>query len=355
MPSDPKELTSAEIEELVRLEKRAEWGPWIVVTDPAKIGNDWMIASCGYDGEVAGDVTITTDHLHASECRSEGPTADAEFIVALRNHGPRLLGMAQQLAEVRSEVETQRKRTETAEGRAKYLSTFLEEAATAAACGKDPAKYLATSVPTDLRDRIATLEAKVEAQENLICDFKAASMLCGKEGDPAEVQPRHIEQHITELTHRNEALEGQLAKALDGLRAAAKMCELCHGKGRYEPHCFMCRDSSYDHVCSEERDCTNEKCAETHALLSALTTPEVPKLCTRCGQERTARGGDVHCSGDRDNFDHDDDGGCHRFTPEVPATECPNADNGVVPHTSCTLCGLGQQGTSEVPTEEDDS
>lgn len=45
--------------------------------------------------------------------------------------------------------------------RIEYLSSFLEEAAHAAAQGVNPAQYLATKAPTTLRDWIAELEAKV--------------------------------------------------------------------------------------------------------------------------------------------------------------------------------------------------
>lgn len=46
---------------------------------------------------------------------------------------------------------------ERLEARETYLSTFLEEAAHAAAQGKDPSRYLATAVPTTLRDEIKRL------------------------------------------------------------------------------------------------------------------------------------------------------------------------------------------------------
>jgi hypothetical protein len=38
-------------------------------------------------------------------------------------------------------------------------------------------------------------------------------------------------------------------------------------------------------------------------------------VCARCRQIKTARGGDVHCSGDCDDAFHDEEGGCHEFVP----------------------------------------
>jgi hypothetical protein len=40
-------------------------------------------------------------------------------------------------------------------------------------------------------------------------------------------------------------------------------------------------------------------------------------VCARCGQVKTASGGDVHCSGDCDSFEHDADGGCHAFVQDA--------------------------------------
>lgn len=42
---------------------------------------------------------------------------------------------------------------------------------------------------------------------------------------------------------------------------------------------------------------------------------EADERCARCDKEKTARGGDVHCSGDCDHFQHDEPDGCHNFVP----------------------------------------
>jgi len=47
----------------------------------------------------------------------------------------------------------------------KRLKHYLEEAAPAAACGKNPADYLARKVPTDLRDEIKRLQQRIAELE----------------------------------------------------------------------------------------------------------------------------------------------------------------------------------------------
>jgi len=52
------------------------------------------------------------------------------------------------------------------------------------------------------------------------------------------------------------------------------------------------------------------------AAYAALTQPAADAVtCETCGQTQTALGGDVHCSGDCDDFSHGAAGGCHEYRP----------------------------------------
>lgn len=93
------------------------------------------------------------------------------------------------IGKVRAENATLRARIGELEKNNKHLSTFLEEAAHAAATGKNPAKYLATEIPTELRDEIARLNtknsmlrAKVKELETLLDPHAmTAAYMCGYE------------------------------------------------------------------------------------------------------------------------------------------------------------------------------
>jgi DNA repair exonuclease SbcCD ATPase subunit len=61
------------------------------------------------------------------------------------------------LQAARAELEAAREQADELEKMNRHLSSFLEEAAHAAASGENPKKYLATSAPTVLRDRIKEL------------------------------------------------------------------------------------------------------------------------------------------------------------------------------------------------------
>jgi hypothetical protein len=78
-------ITRDEVAALRLLETHAEHAPWIVETDKRKLGNNWLIASLGNDSDTGIDVQLTTDGLHASECRGYGAKADGDFIAAARN------------------------------------------------------------------------------------------------------------------------------------------------------------------------------------------------------------------------------------------------------------------------------
>lgn len=92
-----KKITRDEVFALRALERLAEWGPWRVETDKERFGLNWLIAGFGYDenGDVSYDVYLTTDGLHASECRSNGAKADADLVAALRNAAPALIDAAE--------------------------------------------------------------------------------------------------------------------------------------------------------------------------------------------------------------------------------------------------------------------
>lgn len=90
-------ITRDELLTLRALECLAEWGPWIVETDKEKMGNNWLLAGFGTDddGAVSYDVFMTTDGLHASECRGNGAKADADLCAALRNSARELIDAAE--------------------------------------------------------------------------------------------------------------------------------------------------------------------------------------------------------------------------------------------------------------------
>ena len=98
MTDNAKPLSAEGLAELASLDRYAELGPWIIERSTEFSGKNWLLASMGadHDGE---NVYVTTDRLHASECRGNGPTDDAAFIVAARNAMPRLLATLAELKE----------------------------------------------------------------------------------------------------------------------------------------------------------------------------------------------------------------------------------------------------------------
>jgi hypothetical protein len=91
--------------------------------------------------------------------------------------------------------------------------------------------------PADLRAALAALDAaRVECDRlsQLVCDFRAASLLEAGGGDPAGVTPAHVERHVTELRAECDRLRAEydrLAAAVDALdelgrRAARAAAEL---------------------------------------------------------------------------------------------------------------------------------
>jgi hypothetical protein len=71
-------------------------GPFIV--DSAEnIGDNWIVAYFGTDDdryEGRHNVIVTTDHVHASELRSDGAGADADFVAWVMTHRDEVLRLA---------------------------------------------------------------------------------------------------------------------------------------------------------------------------------------------------------------------------------------------------------------------
>lgn len=88
---EPETITEEELRTLDAAVKKSEFAPWLVETDKNNIGENWFIASFGNDGEMNSDVYLTTDRLHVSECRSDGPLADATAVALLRRHARALI------------------------------------------------------------------------------------------------------------------------------------------------------------------------------------------------------------------------------------------------------------------------
>jgi hypothetical protein len=77
--------------------------------------------------------------------------------------------------------------------------------------------------PADLRAALAALDAaraECDRLGQLVCDFRAASLLEVGGGDPAGVTPAHVERHVTELRVECDRLRAKLEEA-DGVIAAA--------------------------------------------------------------------------------------------------------------------------------------
>lgn len=65
-----------------------------------------------------------------------------------------------------------------------------------------------------------------------------------------------------------DAIYAERDTFLAALRKASKLCSLCHGSGRYYPHCRFCDDSTFDHECPPKRDCALDTCVAIRALLA---------------------------------------------------------------------------------------
>ena len=69
---------------------------------------------------------------------------------------------------------------------------------------------------------LAEERAKVAQLEQRVCDFQAAGMIdVGGQGGPCRVEPKHIEQHVTELRAKVAALEAA-CEAKDGALVLAR-------------------------------------------------------------------------------------------------------------------------------------
>lgn len=76
---------------LQELDGSAEIGPWKAVVAPKYDGENWLLGSFGTDNESDLTVYLTTDGIHASECRGKGALADAEFCAEARNLMPQII------------------------------------------------------------------------------------------------------------------------------------------------------------------------------------------------------------------------------------------------------------------------
>lgn len=72
-----KRLDNAALEVISNRWQGAERGPYLIVTDPDKVCENWMVANLGA-GADGNDVWLTTDHIPGSELRST-PESQAEF------------------------------------------------------------------------------------------------------------------------------------------------------------------------------------------------------------------------------------------------------------------------------------
>ncbi len=79
--------TLAIIQALDKLEREMSTGPFKSDT-MANVGENWLIATFGTDHKNI-DHILTTDHVHASEVRSN-PEADAAFFALVRTHWPEI-------------------------------------------------------------------------------------------------------------------------------------------------------------------------------------------------------------------------------------------------------------------------
>jgi len=90
----PSHLTPDQRRELQEALDEAEHGPWIVAPEDTAMDN-WVLAF-GRDHE-GKTWALTTDHLHASEVKGNGPKADATAAALARNFAPLLLRETAQL------------------------------------------------------------------------------------------------------------------------------------------------------------------------------------------------------------------------------------------------------------------
>lgn len=70
-----------------------------------------------------------------------------------------------------------------------------------------------------LQADLATARAQVVELEQKVCNFQAAAMIdVGKQGGPCLVEPKHVEQHVTELRSQIAGLEAACAAKDEALR-----------------------------------------------------------------------------------------------------------------------------------------
>lgn len=94
-----------------------------------------------------------------------------------------------------------------------------------------------------------------------------------RRAERAEARIAGLVDRQSEAEFRAEDAEQERDEAVEALREVADNCPRCHGRGRFYPECWKCRDSTHDHDdCPPERDC--EVCAPTRATLDRLSPPE---------------------------------------------------------------------------------
>jgi hypothetical protein len=102
-----KPMTNDDLREIEARANAATPGPWLVERQYS--GDNWMIG-CLVVGTDSGDgknydVTITTDHLHASEYGDATARIDAEFVAHARTNVPALIAEVRRLREELAEYQ----------------------------------------------------------------------------------------------------------------------------------------------------------------------------------------------------------------------------------------------------------
>lgn len=64
-----------------------------------------------------------------------------------------------------------------------------------------------------------------------------------------------------------DELRAKVADYETSLRTALLLCK-CEGTGRYTPRCYRCDDSTDDHECPDEVECTRRSCLQARAILA---------------------------------------------------------------------------------------
>ena len=84
-------MDAERLAEIRAMAEAATPGPWIVVQRGDDASENFLIGF-GRDSQIAQDIYITTDHLHASESNGASALDDATFTAQARQVIPELLG-----------------------------------------------------------------------------------------------------------------------------------------------------------------------------------------------------------------------------------------------------------------------